>query len=259
MPFKRVLSFIIVSFFVFVSAFILWAHRHHVIPIVMYHHIESSRDYKPNFVSPKSFQFQMDYLSRNQYNVITLDELVEGIKNKKAFKPNTVVITFDDGSVDNYTEAFPVLRSHHFPAMFFIISSFINKPEFLSLEQIKEMQKNGMQLGSHTRSHAYLPDVSHEQLLAEIKDSKTDLERVLAQGIDYLAYPVGGFNEEIKQIVKESGYKGACTTNRGFDHYNQDVYELKRIRLSEKDSTDLKMWWKLSGYYNLLRTTKNPS
>ena len=69
---------------------------------------------------------------------------------------------------------------------------------------------------------------------------------------------IGGFSGLIKDSLKNAGYKGACATNRGYDRYNRDVFELNRVRLSNNDDSDFVLWAKLSGYYNLFRKAKKP-
>ena len=103
---------------------------------------------------------------------------------------------------------------------------------------------------------AYLPQVSYKDQLYEIEESKKILEAKLNQPIDFYAYPVGGFSEEIKNLLRKAGYRGAFTTNRGTDRLNRDVYEINRIRLGDHDTHDLILTAKLSGYYNLFRKLK---
>jgi peptidoglycan/xylan/chitin deacetylase (PgdA/CDA1 family) len=134
----------------------------------------------------------------------------------------------------------------------------MNTEHYLTVEQIKEMIASGIDIGSHTRTEAYLPDLMVERQWNEIQASKAILEENLGITVDYFAYPIGGFSDEIKKIVQESGYKAACTTNRGYDRFNKDVFELNRIRFSDKDIRQDYMWIKLSGYYNLFRKGKSP-
>ena len=107
-------------------------------------------------------------------------------------------------------------------------------------------------------SHAYLPGVLPDQQHEEILKSKEFLERKIGRSVDYFSYPVGGFNKQIIEFVQRAGYQAAFTTNRGYNRYNKDVYSLKRIRLSDKDNSDMILWFKLSGFYNFLRA-ENPS
>ncbi len=217
------------------------------------------RKWRLNTVSEKSFEYQMNFMKRHGFQVISFDDLVEGIKEGQQFARNTVVLQFDDGYEDNYKYAFPILKKYGFPAMVFLVSDKIGTPGFLTWDQIKEMEKYNFLAGAHTRHHVYLPRLSLAQAQDEIAGSKKMIEDHLGHSIDYFAYPSGGFTEEIKRLVKEAGYKAAVTTNRGKDRFNMDLYELKRIHMNNTDDqySGLILWFKLSGYYNLFRHSKN--
>ncbi len=238
--------------------FSFWLSDKYVVPILGYHHVEYGDGPKLNTTTAEIFSRQMRYLKNHGFSVISLDELVEGIKKKKSFPKNTVVITFDDGYEDNYTFAFPILRANGFPATIFIIAGQIDQPGHLTLEHIKEMERHGIVMGSHTVNHSYLPSLPIEEQHRQIEMSKKILEEKLGHSIDYFAYPSGGFSEPIKAMVQKAGYKGALTTNRGYHRFNEDVYELKRVRLNSEDRWSLFLWAKLSGYYNFFRSLKDP-
>ncbi|MBF0489954.1 MAG: polysaccharide deacetylase family protein [Candidatus Omnitrophica bacterium] len=257
---RFLLSFVVIVCVVLVG-FTFWIRDRYVVPILTYHHVGEYSDkvLALNTVSTKSFEFQMDFLRRHGYLVISFDDLVEGIKKGYAFSRNTVVIHFDDGYEDNYSNAFPILKKYQLPAMVFVVSDKVGTSGFLTWDQMKEMEQNNFLIGSHTRHHVYLPKVSLEKARDEIEGSKKILERNLGHSIDYFVYPTGGFSLEDKEIVKKAGYKAAGTTNRGKDKFNHDLYELKRIRMNEGDDqfSGIIMWAKLSGYYNLFRQSKS--
>ena len=209
-----------------------------------------------NVVSPQSFDRQMAYLKNNGYQVITLDQFVDGERAHKKFSRNTVVITLDDGYVDNYTNAFSILKKYHFPATIFLITDAVGQnPDLLNWEQVIEMSKYGIDFESHTRHHAYLPSQPKEEMKDEIIGSKRVIEEHLGKSVDFLAYPCGGFNEQVKAITALAGYKAALTTNRGVDRYNVDVYELDRIHINNRDN-EFAFWSKLTGFYDLFRPLK---
>lgn len=253
------------SIFYFVVFAVLWTgalvivHDKYTVPILMYHRVGSYAEQgELNIVSQKSFAHQMKYLHKHGYHVISLDDLVDGITKARSINRNTVVITFDDGFEDNYTQAFPILRKYDHPATFFVVSSWVGKPNFMTWDQLRDMQASNMEIASHSHQHLYLPDVKeHDQLELEIVHSKKVLEESLGKPVRYFSYPVGGYTEEIKDMVKSAKYKGACATNRGYDRFNTRPYELKRIRINDRDNW-FNMWIKLSGYYNLFRSFKNP-
>lgn len=214
----------------------------------------------------ENFANQMEYIKKNGYEVITLDELVRSIKDKRSLKKNRVVITLDDGYKDNFEYAYPVLKRYGFPATIFIITDFIGRSyigkgkKFLNWDEVMTMSKDKISFGAHTKTHFYLGFVKDEKTaFEEIIGSKNAIEQRIGMPADYFCYPSGGFNEKAKALVVKAGYKGACTTNRGFADFNSDVYELKRIKVTNSDLTKpFSFWIKLSGYYNIFRKEKNP-
>lgn len=235
-----------------------WLDNFYVVPIMMYHHVGENRQIRSDTVSPRLFEYQMNFLKRHGYHVLRLDELIQGIKFQKDLPERSVAITFDDGYEDNYTQAFPILKKYGFPATFFISPDFIGQEGYLNIEQIKQMMTQGVAFGDHSMSHAYLPDCTPEVLAIEVESSKKILEKELGTQVDYFAYPVGGFNNGVKKLMPQAGFKAAFTTNRGQDRWNRDAYQLNRIRFGDKDTYDMDLRVKLSGYYNLFRGLKRP-
>jgi len=255
---KKFFLILIFTAVVALAAGRLWLLPKYVVPIMMYHNVDYVETPEPNTVSPERFDWQMKYLKDRKYNVISLNELVNAIREERSLPRNSVVITFDDGPENNYTYAFKILKKYNFPAIIFMPSRFVDTAKFLKSAQIKEMLSKGISIGSHTQTHDYLPDLSREKQVEEIVKSKAELENKFDISVRYFAYPVGGFSEEIKDIVKQAGYKAAVATNRGYDRFNKDVYELNRVRFSDKDDRIDYMFIKLSGYYNLFRKSKSP-
>ncbi len=254
---KRLLIGLVLVFTAAAFGFTFWLRDQYVPPIVTYHNISYAKGaFYLNNVRPESFARQMKFLKKHGYYVIDFDDFIKGLKKGRAFAKDTVVIQFDDGYADNYTNAFPVLERYRFPAMLFIVSDKVGTPGFLTWDQIKEMDAHHFTAGAHTRHHAYLPDVSLDAAREEIAGSKKMIEEHLGHPIDYFAYPSGGFNEEIEGLVEEAGFKAAVTTNRGQDRLNRDLFALKRIRIKDGDNA-LVLWAKLSGYYNLFRKNKD--
>jgi peptidoglycan/xylan/chitin deacetylase (PgdA/CDA1 family) len=235
-----------------------WLSDRYVVPIMMYHNVQDLDHHEANWVSPRKFEYHMAFLRKHNYNVISLEALVKGTLEGKKFPLKTVVVTFDDGKDNVHTNAFGILKKYNIPAIIFIPSEDMGTDGFMTADEIKEMASAGIAIGNHTRTQAYLPDLSLEKQKEEIVGAKDKLEEVLGMNIDYFAYPSGGFSDEIKAVVKQAGHKAACATNRGFDRFNKDVFELNRIRFSNKDNSDVILTVKLSGFYNLFRKRKNP-
>ncbi|MEW5759055.1 MAG: polysaccharide deacetylase family protein [Candidatus Omnitrophota bacterium] len=258
--FKRIfLVFLFILIFLFITT-LIYVYNHYNVPILTYHSINNFYIGTP-VVKSENFEKQVKYLHDHKYNVITLDELVDNIKNNKNMPRDTVVITFDDGFKDNYSNAYPILKKYKIPATIFLISNCIgNKSEYLTWQEINEMLKGGVFFGGHTKNHVYLPNVSLAVAYQEIKGSKEQIEANTGQVITMFSYPAGGFDNNIKKIVEKAGFKAACTTNRGYNKASCDIFELKRIKVTDKDAQNLlKFRMKISGYYDVFRRLKNPS
>lgn len=255
---KKFLTRLFIAFLIVFAGLLLWIYTNYSVPIIMYHNVGVGDKYENIWITPDNFDDQLSFLKKHKYNVVSMDKLVDMIKSGGSIPRNTVALTFDDGEVNNYEAALPILSRHGLTATFFVPSAKIGKKGRLNWEQLRQMVKSGMDIGSHTHNESYLPDLSEEEQKNEIFQSKEVLEKMLKVKINHFSYPVGGFNEKMKNWVKEAGYTSASSTNRGKDYSNNDLYELKRIRLSNKDDTAFLLWIKLSGYYNVFRETKNP-
>lgn len=242
---------------VFLLVFFLYVLPNRTVPILMYHAIRDDSDNTLS-VSPENFSRQMDFLRKSGYSVISLGVLVEEIKKGNTFIPKTVVITFDDGYEDNYVNAFPVLAKYNVPAIIFLTTGYIGRQGYLNRDQILLMSRHNVEFGGHTRNDIYLPSEKNTlRLWNEIAGPKEDIEKIIGKKTEYFCYPIGGFNDEIKETVKKAGYKGACATNRGFDKPNCDVYELNRIKITNSDmNKPFHFRAKLSGFYNVFRRIK---
>jgi peptidoglycan/xylan/chitin deacetylase (PgdA/CDA1 family) len=207
------------------------------VPILMYHYIRIVND--PNdklgislSVTPTEFDNQLRWLSENGYKTVGLDYLSNPIKLD--FKP--VVITFDDGYSDAYTDAYPILKKYNFSGVFYLITEKVGTPNYLDWDMAREMNKNGMFFGSHTTNHADLSKTKDSLLTREIKDSKEKIEKELGITVTDFCYPSGKFNEDTIAKVKEIGYKTAATTLEGIVNEKSDLFKLKRIRIKNDTS-----------------------
>ena len=213
---KNVSLFIITLVIIGGLGYTFWLRDRYVVPILTYHHVGiPSSKWRLNTVTSRSFEYQMAFLKRHGFKVISFDDLVTGIRAGHEFVRNTVVLEFDDGYEDNYTYAFPILKKNEFPAMVFLISDKIGTPGFLTWDEVKEMEKYNFTAGAHTRHHAYLPRLTLEEAQDEIAGSKKVIEDHLGHSIYYFAYPSGGFTEDVKGIVKDAGYKAAGNDQSG--------------------------------------------
>ncbi len=261
MKFKKIVLILGLIIIFLISGFYGYIRPKYTVPILMYHRIDQGGAHSSLSVSPKNFRRQMQFLSRHNYNLITLAEFTEAKLKKEELPRNSVVLTFDDGYADNFDYAYPVLKEQHLPATIFVIVDAIGEEGYLNYAQVREMASSGLiTFGSHTLSGAYLPGKTELQLKREIGGSKRILQGRLNREIDFLCYPIGGFTAPIQEIARKYGYQAACSTNRGLlkSCKNEDLFALKRIKIKDSFPNIFVFWLKVSGYYNLFRRVREP-
>ena len=216
------------------------------IPILMYHKInpDPCAGGLGLRVPPAKFAEQMEYLARHGYQTVSLAEAAAWIKGEGKLPARPVVLTFDDGYLDNYQYAFPVLKKYGFTATVFVVAGCAGgtnafdvragrQPEnrLAGWPELAEMARSGITIGAHTLDHPRLTEVPPEEALRQIKRSREVIEKKLNRPVLFFSYPYGSYNGEVLRLVKESGYLAAVTTTRGLATRRSNPYALKRIRI----------------------------
>jgi len=215
------------------------------IPILMYHQIDvpppRGTKLRGLVVAPNSFIWQMKMLSFMGYRGLSMSDLEPYLIGDKRGK--VVGITFDDGYFNNIENALPVLMDHGFTATCYGVSGLIggtniwdrdlvSEKPLMSLRDWQRWFKAGMDVGSHTRSHANLTELPDVEAKAQIVDSKHELERAIGCEVRHFCYPYGAFCAAHQQMVLESGYVTATSTHRGRVHLGDDPLALKRVMVA---------------------------
>lgn len=196
--------------------------------VLNYHQIDN----KPTSLSVHvaDFDAQMKFLVDSGCVTITPDELYAGLNGEIELPPRPVLITFDDGYIDNYTNAFPILKKYGLHATIFIIPSFTGKYSgYMNWEQLKDMEANGITIESHTLTHPKLESLSDDEIRSELLNSKVMLEENLGHPVEFLAYPTGTYNLHIAGIAQDLGYKGAFTIKYGVVDRGSNFFALERV------------------------------
>ena len=168
----------------------LWMYPRYTVPILMYHYLGSHEGTLS--VTPESFERQMKYLRDHRYHVISLDEFIETKRRGGEFSHNTVVITFDDGQRNNYHDAFPILKKYAMPATIFVITQWTGQSAYLTWDQMREMSAAGVDFGSHTQHHVYLPDADTSTIWAEVVGVQGGFGAGVGKAGTSFLLPVGG-------------------------------------------------------------------
>jgi len=236
------------------------------ITILAYHNIPSLTDkneLQSDSVSKDEFERQMQFLCTNSFNVIPLQMLVSNLINHKIIKKKTVVITFDDGYRSNFSNALPVIKKYNIPATVFLAAGYIGKnksfpwlnfpSESSSSEDLKPMDWDevtklynaGIEIGSHTYSHQFLPMMDNEAIETEILLSQAIIEEKLGEKPSAFALPFSfpvfhwswpSFKSILLNALRKGGYKCCCTLLRGHIIQKTNPFLLKRMVIGKFDN-----------------------
>lgn len=215
------------------------------IPVLCYHSISDAKTGE-YIVSTSKFQAQMKSLHDHGYRSISLEQFGELMKGKLQNDGRLVLITFDDGYRDNYTNAYPILNKYGFTATEFLVTSWVGGGSYMNWSEAGELYRAGWDIMSHTRTHPYLPLHGTKGQREEIAGSKQDLKKHLPVPANVIAYPYGLRSAETVNIVAESGYTYAFTFDDGMTTSSQNPYLLKRLFI--KGDMDVQAFEHKMGY-----------
>jgi peptidoglycan/xylan/chitin deacetylase (PgdA/CDA1 family) len=229
---------------------------------VLAYHSVADCEYKHS-VSPRDFERQMAYVKK-RFITLSLDEFIAVVDGKKTIDRDAVLVTFDDGIEDNYTNAYPILKKYDIPSIIFLTTCFVSKIhgggvhkfQFLSWEQMKKLESKGLvKIENHTHSHPLLASLKERELDEELEVSNALIWQNLQKQCCALAYPKGDYNDEVIEKVKEK-FILAFTTDGGYvDMCNFHRYKIPRILIS-KDVNFIKFRMVLSASFWYLKKIK---
>jgi len=209
------------------------------IPILMYHSAQYLKE-EPNNdlrVPKEKFREQMKFLKENGYTTLTMQEMYDFFKDNKPIPEKSVVITFDDGYADNYTNALPAIKEFGLKATVFVVTDWVGtNSAYMTIQQLKEMDQNGFDVQSHTAAHQELDKLTYEQQLKTLRESKEFLEKNLNKKIITICYPIGKFNENTIKAAQEIGYLMGLKMSGGLANKNNEMYTLNRVFVGAKDT-----------------------
>lgn len=213
------------------------------VPILMYHYVSDpppgADEYRLDLsVGPRAFEEQLSYLQTQGYTSITLEDLALHLTVGKPLPPKPVILTFDDGYVDNFVYAFPLLRQYGFSGTFFVITQFLDEGRagYVNWEQVKLMQENGMDIEAHSYSHEDLRRKSPDVLTKQIAEPRRALEEHLKKPVHFYCYPFGRYDQQTINVLQANGYWGSVVTAGGAEHSSTGLFELRRVRISGSDT-----------------------
>lgn len=230
------------------------------IPVLMYHFVGNEKDAEEmkNFVSRESLSLHMKRIRDWGFHVISVEELEKIKKGELKPRGREIAITFDDGNYTFAREALPILKDYQYPVTLFVVSESIKNQSNGSMSEpvIKELLNYPwIRIGSHSKTHPVLSELSEDRLRDELAGAKKDLEQMFQVSVPYFAYPSGDLSQTVRTLVEESGYRLAFTTSpKKLKHLEEDVYSVTRVKISRTSDNPIAFWVKLSGIYQFFKS-----
>jgi peptidoglycan/xylan/chitin deacetylase (PgdA/CDA1 family) len=232
------------------------------IPILMYHQIEvappKGAAFRSLYVSPQSFARQMSFLSLLGYRGLSMSALMPYLAGEQTGK--VVGITFDDGYLNNLTNALPVLTRHGFSSTCYAVSQQLGKSNewdreigiaqtsLMNAAQLRQWRAAGQEVGAHTRHHVRLTDADALTNMEEISLCKSELENMTDSPVQHFCYPYGDYTDDHAAMARAAGFETATTTQRSRCQMDMDVMQLPRVPVVRSTSLP-SLWLKLATNY----------
>lgn len=208
------------------------------VPILMYHYVselpEDADDIRTDLtLSPAVFRAHVDALFFGGYTPVSLYDVDTALLTGKPLPAKPVVLTFDDGYIDHYTNVFPALRERNFTATFFIITGLADAgaPGYLSWEQIREMSDAGMDMEPHTKEHVDLRARDYDFLIYQMLGSMESLQAYTGKMPHIFSYPIGNYDDMTLSVARSLPIWRAVTTQNGSLLTTDNRLELPRLRI----------------------------
>lgn len=199
------------------------------IPILLYHHVADEAGLW--YVSTQHFNDQMRFLNAQGFNSVSMEHYLDHVQNDTPLLKQSIVLTFDDGYLDNYLYAFPVLRRYGLRATFFIIAERVGQPGYMTWPQIIEMQNAGMEIGAHTLTHPLLTRHAASVAFWEIAASRWSIFAHTNVLPSVFAYPYNDHNEQVVRLAHMAGYRAALIVSPHMGDTPGDLFRIPRLTI----------------------------
>lgn len=214
------------------------------LPILIYHYVEYVTDQRDTIrqslnITPHTFESQIVSLKSAGYTFVTPNQIPKIEKGQyKVEKP--IIISFDDGYRDFYTDVFPILKKHNIKAVTYVNPGLLDKLNYMYWDQLKEISQSGfVEIGAHGMSHRSLSSIDEKSAEWEITGSKATLEKELGVQVTSIAYPYGHYSDQVIDLVKSAGFSTGITTIEGTNENTTQKFTLKRIHPGARTGDDL--------------------
>jgi peptidoglycan/xylan/chitin deacetylase (PgdA/CDA1 family) len=186
--------------------------------VLIYHRVDETSAARANVhcLSLSQFGAQMDHLRRAGYTVMSWRDL----RSEALNGPAQIALTFDDGNRSDL-ECARLLAGHGFDALFFIATDYLGQPGYLQRDDVAELRRLGMTIGSHGHRHLQLTSLSDVEVTDELTTSRAILEDIVGQPIEHFSFPGGAYDDRVVAMSRRAGYQYLFTSDWGLNRAAQ--------------------------------------
>jgi peptidoglycan/xylan/chitin deacetylase (PgdA/CDA1 family) len=218
------------------------------IKVLMYHRVVSDPEVINNYlyaVHTDHFRQHLQLLDRFNFTPITFEDYQLYLDGKLTLPKKPIILTFDDGHLDTYEIAAPLLEEFNMRAVVFPVGNRdLNyahwdeahtglKFPLMNDDQIRELRTKGFEIGAHTMNHRILPHLTLDSCVDEIMGSKESMEKLLEQDIISFSYPYGRLDNRIRAVVRSAGFNFACGVYTGPARFGEDRFDFRRLTINK--------------------------
>ncbi len=216
------------------------------IKVLMYHRITQNTHGSWHAVKEDNFRQQLQLIDKLNFTPITFLDYQLYLDEKLSLPKKPIILTFDDGHLDTFEIAMPILREFGMRAVIYPIGNRnlryaiwdqkheSDKCPLMTNEQILLAREEGFEIGAHSLTHPKFSNLCKEELQEEILGSKMSLENLLGEKVLSFAYPYGLVDQRAHSIVQNSGYKFACGVYTGPPQFGTDIFDIRRLAIGNK-------------------------
>lgn len=221
------------------------------VPVLCYHHIREakpgqSETFKSYSVSPSQFAEQMKALHDSGYQTVLPDQLYNYLAYGDPLPPKPVMITFDDTDEEQYSIGWKEMKKYGFKGVYFIMTISINKPRYMTKDQIKDLSDNGNAIESHTWDHKNVKKYDDEDYQKQLLNPRKTIEEITGKSATYFAYPFGVWDKNAINMLKKAEFKLAFILSTKRDS-TDPLYTVRRMIVPTQ--------WSTKGVMNAMKST----
>lgn len=204
------------------------------VPMLLYHYVEyvhNDPGRQKLTIPPDVLTSQIETLKSGGYTFITPNDVSVAIEKKQKLSQKSIILSFDDGYMDFYTDVFPILKKEHVRAVAYIVPNFLDRPNYMFIWELQEVAHSPyVEIGAHTMDHYALAGLNSKEVTSEVVQSRKVLQNMLHLPINSFAYPYGSFDASTIQIVEDAGFTNAASVIPGIMQSQDNKYFMYRLR-----------------------------